>query len=524
MSKTEFRFSTICVAGFAIMGLLFAFVDLLNYAQLRERFTPFSVADEVSNLTYDEAQVYVPGARRFYEKNDLKTEVDVFELRQNMGAWPIAHSVVIGSIAKLVGSLETSWVIAHAVFPASVWLICFVFARKLGLPIAPALTIGTGTCLVPFGLRNFFLIGQDALIQPLELSRMPHPGLSFALLLLGALAVSHAVATGSIIAAIGAGVLIGLNFYSYYFYWIVMGLGLGTWLGAAAILRRTSDIKLLCVVGLTASVIGLPFLVTVAIARSQGLTNLMERLGTFNRESSLTDLALALTITSAVVFVYARNWVPPLAIALSFALAGGALGLNLHLITGYNAKDYYHFMKMFIQPLAFFVFGIVILRWLPRPCYRAWVCIPVVLVLFTLAAYRQVRVARNVVGGHDRTEGPVQLVETLRNRLPAGSVVGSTDPQVLALLPALSTLWTFVPLVTAHKHRTMRFSVAFLFCENWKGHLFQMSMQTLICTLRSGWIVACTMCYSRGASRNWTPESTSFGLNWIWRMVYRSDG
>ena len=36
--------SAICIAGFAIIGLLFALADIVNYAQLREQFTPFSVA------------------------------------------------------------------------------------------------------------------------------------------------------------------------------------------------------------------------------------------------------------------------------------------------------------------------------------------------------------------------------------------------------------------------------------------------------------------------------------------------
>jgi hypothetical protein len=56
------------------------------------------------------------------------------------------------------------------------------------------------------------------------------------------------------------------------------------------------------------------------------------------------------------------------------------------------------------------------------------------------------RVAENVAEGHDRTTSSVRLVETLRNRIADGSVVGSIDPQVLTLMPAISTLWNFVPL------------------------------------------------------------------------------
>src|SRR5262249_1580740 len=156
-----------------------------------KRFTPFSVAYPVSAPTYDETSVYVPGPRRFFEKNSLKTEVDEFELRDAVGLFPgVAHSIVIGSIAKLVGSLEVSWVIAHGLFPASIWLLFYFCARTLRLPVTSAFLLATATCLIPFGPRNFFLLGQDALIQPLELSRMPQPGLSFAFLLLAIIGVS----------------------------------------------------------------------------------------------------------------------------------------------------------------------------------------------------------------------------------------------------------------------------------------------------------------------------------------------
>ena len=56
------------------------------------------------------------------------------------------------------------------------------------------------------------------------------------------------------------------------------------------------------------------------------------------------------------------------------------------------------------------------------------------------------RVASATAESHDRMQNSVQVIDTLRSRIAAGSVVGSTDPQVLTLLPAISTLWTFVPL------------------------------------------------------------------------------
>jgi len=436
------------LVGFVIVALLFALADIVNYAQLGMRFTPFSVAYPVSALTYDETELYVPGARRFFVKNSVGTEVDVFELRDTVGVYAgVAHSIVLGSMAKLVGSLEVAWIIGHALFPASIWLLLFCCARMLQLPLASAFLLATATCLIPFGPRNFFLLGQDAFIQPLELSRLPQPGLSFAFLLLAIMGVSRAVAVRTIVAGIAAGVLVGVNFYSYYFYWIAIGLGLSAWLGAAAMFGRWTEVKALCVVGLTAAVTGLPFVGTIAISlQSQLQKNLLERHGSFSRDFVPTDLGLALLLTGAVIWLYAQGRMRPLTTALAFVLAGGALGLNVHVLTGYDAQHHQHFMNRCVQPLFFFLICMAVLQWLPRKPQWPWLYALATLVLLSLGAYRQVRVARTIAEGHDRTQNSVQLVETLRDRIADGSVVGSTDPQVLTLLPAVSTLWTFVPL------------------------------------------------------------------------------
>jgi hypothetical protein len=131
--------------------------------------------------------------------------------------------------------------------------------------------------------------------------------------------------------------------------------------------------------------------------------------------------------------------------AFAFVLAGGALGLNVHLLTGYNPQ-HGHFMNRVVQPLFFFLLGMTLLRWLPKKAHWPWLYALTTLALIGLGAYRQVHVANAMAESHDRTQNSVQLVEMLRDRIAAGSVVGSTDPQVLTLLPAISTLWTFVPL------------------------------------------------------------------------------
>jgi hypothetical protein len=450
MKRTEFnwadfRFYAIYSAVFATFALLFALADMANYARLGDRFTPFSVAYPISALTYDETSAYVPCARRFFETSNLKSELDVFELRDLVGAFPIAHCIIIGSMAKTIGSLEGAWVVAHGIFPALTWLLFFACARQLGLPIATAFLLATATSLIPFGPRNFFLLGQDALIQPLELTRMAPPGLSFLFLLLAAMGVSQAILSGRIVTGIIAGVLVGINFYTYYFCWMALGLGLSTWLGVAAFLRRWKDVKTLCIIGLAAIVTGVPFFTVIAL-QSQTAINFMARLGPFTRDMSAAGLGLAAILSVPVIWLYVRARMQPLVIVLAFVMVGGALGLNAQVLTGYDAQHWGHFTNRIIQPLFFFLSGAAALQCLPKIPHWRWLCAVATLALVSLGAYRQISVAGNIGAAHDRYQNSVQMVESLPGRIDTASVVGSSDPQVITLLPAITTLWTFVPL------------------------------------------------------------------------------
>jgi hypothetical protein len=61
------------------------------------------------------------------------------------------------------------------------------------------------------------------------------------------------------------------------------------------------------------------------------------------------------------------------------------------------------------------------------------------------------------------------MVETLGERIAAGSVVGSTDLQVLTLLPVIGTLWTFVPLGDRSQASIDEIFRRFLFARKLEG-------------------------------------------------------
>lgn len=432
--------------GFMFAAVLFALPDLMMWHTLGDRFVPFSVSPPVSAQTYDETQLYVPGARRFMEEGVVRTEVDVFELRDARSAYPVLHAIVMGGLGRLFGSLEAAWVVGHGLFPAMTWLLLYAIGRRHGLSPLSAASLSAVVCLVPFGPRNALLQGHFALVQPLELSRTPHPSLSFMVCLAAACATGVAVQAGRVALLVLAGLLVGINFYAYYFSWVALGLGFATWFMAALATGRHREAASLAIVGAAAVAAGSQYLLLLWHLSASGTqSELMARVGDIGRTVDALNLTLSLVIVAGLLAAYARSSFSPATNALVFLLCGGLLGQHLQLLTGYNPQ-HGHFLNRLIQPLSAFLVGLLLL---PRVRDVRSIRLASILVLsslVTIASYRQISVARAMTPAHDRNQPYLALIDRLAAILPPGAVVAASDRDTFTTLPALTSMWTFVPL------------------------------------------------------------------------------
>ena len=107
----------------------------------------------------------------------------------------------------------------------------------------------------PLWAAKLFFVGTERAHSAAGTHPYPGPRIIVFVAVSGGHVLSARIVTGIV-----AGVLVGINFYSYYFSWMALGLGLSTWLGVAAFLRRWKDVKTLCIIGLTAVITGAPFL------------------------------------------------------------------------------------------------------------------------------------------------------------------------------------------------------------------------------------------------------------------------
>ncbi len=395
---------------------------------------------------------------RFWKQSSLPSEVDVYELKDRRNGYPVAHSVLIGGLAKVLGSVETAWMIAQAGFAAFVWFLFYYFLRQFGATFLYASAGAWILCLFAFSPRHSLLQGTDVFYQPIELTRLPHPALSFAFLLCAVLLTSRVKWEGSRWAALFTGVACAGVFYTYYFYWNAFFLGLAV-LGISLLVgREWKRLGGFLIFAAGSFLSGLPYFARVWTGMRQGdQKTLMGRVGDFTHyvyPSNVRYLLLAL-----VVFAVWRLWVErrawyrklptetrSLALLLLALLVGAGLGLNLQAITGYNAQHSHYFNRL-IQPVGMLL-GLAFIGSL-RFRLSGWVTAGTTVfavLLIGLGGYRQWRCSQATWVDHRSDSDEQGLLAWLAENVDAREVVGTTDLKLNALIPARAGTWNFVPI------------------------------------------------------------------------------
>src|SRR5580700_5281789 len=90
------QYRLLLLVGILVNLVLFPLNHFVGIAVNHGDYTPFSVDPRVSDLVYDETQLYLPGPSRFFHSGKIQAEVDVAELRDIPNGYPILHSLLLG--------------------------------------------------------------------------------------------------------------------------------------------------------------------------------------------------------------------------------------------------------------------------------------------------------------------------------------------------------------------------------------------------------------------------------------------
>jgi hypothetical protein len=350
------------VAVVIIFGLPHALIPWLLGPQ--QTYTPFAVSG-VSALTFDKSAMYAAQLNYMVVHHAWPYDTDIYEDRDATSPMATAPYVPLAAGAVILGGVDRAIVAADLILPALACLILFALLLELTGSWRISLVGALVTILVPFGPRNLMdvplalLQGRaDSIIQPLEYSRLLHPELSFTLLAAALLFLWRALRYGRKTDAVAAGLLGGLLFYTYVYYWPV-------WLGACALLLvwawRFAERRVavaLAVTNIATWLVGIPFwIIFVQNHTAASFVNAIERhtdgTGRIPTPEKIVYTVASITIFAVLALIYLSGTRPDRRVLLFFSaiFLASVAALNMELVTGFNIQSMLHFPNRLFQPL-----------------------------------------------------------------------------------------------------------------------------------------------------------------------------
>jgi hypothetical protein len=130
-------------------------------------------------------------------------------------------------------------------------------------------------------------------------------------------------------------------------------------------------------------------------------------------------------------------------------LLSGLAGLNFQVLSGYDAQ-HTHFWNRLILPVAFFLCGCWLLSAIENPKrHRLRVfdgaALGILVCILLNSGVRQVCVGARIAGQQRASRPELELLMWVRSNLPVGSVIGTVDPDLILMIPAVGPNFTYVP-------------------------------------------------------------------------------
>jgi hypothetical protein len=449
--KREFA---ILFAHMLLAALLCSLHHWVAITNNRGDYSPFAVASEVSSITFDETHAYAPLAQRFMSLGKLPAEVDNYERRNSSAGIPFAPGVILGGMGRVLGSLERAFIAADALFPALAFGLLYAASKGVVQSLRFRLLVAWGTLLIPWGVRNFLWSGYDALLAAPDFTRTPQPEISFTFLLLGLLLSARVLQSSATRAtAVVAGLAGAVIVYSYYFYAIAWGIALGMLLVLTVVWRNWAIAKRIAGTLSVMIVASLPFILATARGRAEGgQTHLLARMGAFTHRPRVIPL-LCCVLGVLLVWKFGERLFGGKAhqgrIAMFIViLLSGLAALNFQVLSGYDAQ-HPHFWNRLIFPVAFFLFGCWLLSAAEsltrhRRLFDSAALVILVCILLNAGA-RQVYAGTRIAEHQHASDSENELLIWARSNLPPESVVGTVDPDLILMIPAMGPNFTYVP-------------------------------------------------------------------------------
>ena len=417
-----------------------------------------------SAIVTEEVYTYVSEVQEILEgKFPIRdTQLVDYKNTQSPFSGETLPAILMALLSKLSGSVEKSFMVADFLFPPISMFLVYLLCRKLTVSkklsiVAAVVSIVAADviALVPYPKPLWdFLVNLKGRDDFLFFSRNFHPQLSFLLFIGMVLVIIEAMKVGGWKRNAGAGILIGAQFYTYFFSWtatVAMLAILTVW---QVWKRNWKLVKRITVASLMGLIIALPYVWEMHQFRISPLYQNFFSKNSLPARSFVSISARYAVLLSVAYWLTKKKRTPALTILMATVAATIVLPELASLFLGRDPEGK-HWIRRLLVPLAFplaaVVCGDVYRRqtWfkLKRRASSALVLIGLGMI-FLFGVRVQISASEKFAGWFHRQEDKQSLFDWFNLNGKAGETVATLNSGLIAEIPAFTKLDNVVPITT----------------------------------------------------------------------------
>lgn len=435
-----------------LISLICGFPHLIGWLRFGRSYSPLGM-NNADPVTMEETYTYAPRVAAFLKKNQLFIhDPYVYENKDKpspfIGETFPAYIMVI--LAKIFGSVPLAFIAADFIFPVIAAILIFYLLLKKTNHFLLSLT---GSAVVvflrdilmlipyPTSIINYFLF-KNTPVELLPITRSFHPEISLPILLLFIVVLNRALESKKRGWMIISGIIFGLLFYTYIFYWTTVSFSLFILFCLFLFKKKKSELKI------TALIITIGMIIASYYFYNLFLFAKLPEAVSFLQKSTLlrTDFIFIPSVRFLIFFIIVflfkkkKNYLD--LIFLSMILSASLLpDISFHILR--RNLEGIHWVRRLLLPIStLYLFSFM-------PALRKNIHTKLLLSLIIICCiFYAVVVQLRVVKKHDETylQTPdIELISYLNDNIPKNQVVGSLDNQLNHLLPALTSHYDFLP-------------------------------------------------------------------------------
>lgn len=433
--------------------VIYGLPHIIMSAKLGKNYTPFSLSPN-SPIASDETYGYAGSVNHIFKGNFLLKEAYVKEYANHPTPLIADNlpSVIYALLAKLTGSLERSFITADFIFPPIIFLMLYIFTRKFINNSYFAFSVSFLTVIardfisvIPYPLATFrYLTFADYQNSLLYLSRGPHPQFSFIIFLASMWSLVNLTGETKKRNIILTGVLFGLLFYTYMFYYSYFSLLFVTMIIFYLAKRNFDVVKKVVLSGLVAGVVASYYFYNVIKFYSLPIAQ------DFIEKMSLPYLYLNLTLlryVAILIFFYLSTRKKDNKFYnLCLVILTGIIIIPLFkLIIGKDPTTF-HFVRFALMPFATVMFFIALYNFL-NIYRRLTILLSIILIAISLyiGFKTQIIATQKIAPFHQINDQRQMVFDWINQNTTKDQVIGSLNDDFNHLISVYTKNWTYMP-------------------------------------------------------------------------------